>query len=69
MSNKSIKQLRDLSVEELGSKERELRASLFQARMQKATGQLENTSSVWKMRKDLARVKMLQTQTSKGKTA
>jgi large subunit ribosomal protein L29 len=59
MSNKIIKQLKNLSKDELVTKVRELEAGLFQARMKKVTGQLENTAILWKMRKDLARAKTL----------
>jgi large subunit ribosomal protein L29 len=70
MSNKIIKQLKNLSKDELVTKVRELEAGLFQARMKKVTGQLENTASLWKMRKDLARAKTLISQVaSSSKTA
>ncbi|MEW6666555.1 MAG: 50S ribosomal protein L29 [Thermodesulfobacteriota bacterium] len=51
------KELRDLGVVELREKERELSQSLFNLRVQKASGQLANTAMVGKTRKDLARVK------------
>lgn len=51
------KELRDLSVEELTEKEKELNQSLFNLRFQKATGQLGNTAMIPKTKKDLARVK------------
>jgi large subunit ribosomal protein L29 len=51
------KELRDLSIEELEEKERELGQSLFNLRFQKATGQLGNTAMVGKTKRDLARVK------------
>jgi large subunit ribosomal protein L29 len=53
------KELRDLSLEELRTKERELSGELFNLRLQKATGQLGNTASVVKTRRDLARVKTI----------
>jgi large subunit ribosomal protein L29 len=59
VSNKHFKELKNLSKDELAAKARELEAGLFQAKMKKATGQLENKSLVWKLRKDIARVKML----------
>ncbi len=62
MSNKRFKELKNLSKDELLSKQNELEANLFQAKIKRTTGQLENVSSVWLLRKDLARVKMLQTQ-------
>jgi large subunit ribosomal protein L29 len=51
------KEIRDLSIEELKQKERELGQGLFNLRFQKATGQLGNTAMVGKTRRDLARVK------------
>lgn len=53
------KELRDLSLEELKTKERELNQELFNLKLQKATGQLGNTASVVKARRDLARVKTI----------
>ncbi len=62
MANKSMKILRNLSVDELKAKARELEASLFQVRMKKVTGQLSNLNETWKARKELARVKTLANQ-------
>ncbi len=50
-------EIRDLSVEELKEKERELGQELFNLRFQKATGQLGNTATIGLTKKDLARVK------------
>ena len=49
-------QVRDLSVEELQERERELSEQLFALRLQKVTGQLEKPARVRQVRKDLARV-------------
>jgi len=51
------KELRDLTVEELTEKQKELNQSLFNLRFQKATGQLGNTAMIPKTKKDLARVR------------
>jgi large subunit ribosomal protein L29 len=51
------KEIRDLSVEELKEKEKELGQELFNLRFQKATGQLGNTAMIGQTKKDLARVK------------
>lgn len=59
MASKAFKEIKKLSGGELVSKARELEAALFKGRMKGVTGQLEDTSSMWRMRKDLARVKML----------
>jgi large subunit ribosomal protein L29 len=50
-------ELRDLSVEELGAREREMTDQLFRMRIQKSMGQLEAPTQVRTMRRDLARVK------------
>ena len=49
-------ELRELSLEELGTKNDELRGELFNARVRKATGQLENTALLRTLRRDVARV-------------
>lgn len=49
-------ELRDQTVEELHQRERELSDQLFALRLQKVTGQLEKSSRVREVRKDLARV-------------
>ncbi len=50
-------QLRDKSDSELIEQERELREELFNLRFQHATGQLENTMAIVRVKKDIARVK------------
>jgi large subunit ribosomal protein L29 len=52
-------QLRDLSVEDLRARERELDEEVFRLRIQKATMSLEQTSKVKAARRDLARVKTI----------
>jgi large subunit ribosomal protein L29 len=49
-------QLRDLTQPELEAKATELRGELFNARVKKATGQLENNALLRKLRRDVARV-------------
>jgi large subunit ribosomal protein L29 len=51
------KEMRELSVEELKEKEGELKQELFNLRIQKATGQLGNTATLGKTKKELARIK------------
>ncbi|HEY7286076.1 MAG TPA: 50S ribosomal protein L29, partial [Vicinamibacterales bacterium] len=50
-------ELRDLGVDELGAKERELIDQLFRMRIQKSMGQLDSPDKVRTVRRDLARVK------------
>ncbi|MCG6919181.1 MAG: 50S ribosomal protein L29 [Deltaproteobacteria bacterium] len=52
-------EFRDLSIEELSVKEKELAESLFNLKFQHATGQLDNTAQLKKTRKDIARVKTI----------
>lgn len=52
-----VRDLRDLSEEELREKEKEFSRELFNLRFQKATGQLGNTAMIPKTKKNLARVK------------
>ena len=50
------KDLRELSPEELVAKGNEFRSELFNARVRKATGQLENTALLGTLRRNVARV-------------
>lgn len=52
-------ELRDLSVDELDAKSRELRAELFNVKIKKATGQLENTARLNTLRRDIARAETI----------
>jgi large subunit ribosomal protein L29 len=59
-------ELRDLGVDELGAKERELADQLFRMRIQKSLGQLEVPDKVRTVRRDLARVKTVLRQKRAG---
>jgi large subunit ribosomal protein L29 len=50
-------ELRDLGVDELGARERDLVDQLFRMRIQKSMGQLEAPEKVRVVRRDLARIK------------
>jgi large subunit ribosomal protein L29 len=52
-------ELRDLGVDELGTKERDLTDQLFRMRIQKSMGQLESPNKIRMVRRDLARVKTM----------
>ena len=52
-------ELRDLSVNELEQKGKELRDELWGARIRRATEQLENTALLGQLKKDIARVETL----------
>jgi large subunit ribosomal protein L29 len=49
--------IRDMSADELKSKERELQEQLFRLRFQKSIGQLDNAMKIRQTRRDIARVK------------
>ena len=51
------KELRELTVEELNKKVKELSEELFNLRFRHATGQLENPNVLKTVKKDIARVK------------
>ena len=57
--SKQMGELRDLSVEDLRHKERDLDDQLFRLRIQKSMGQLEAPLKVRAVRRQLARVKTL----------
>jgi large subunit ribosomal protein L29 len=61
---KSLAAFKELSLEELRSKERELDDQLFRLRIQKSMGQLDVPLKVRAVRRDLARVKTLLQQKS-----
>jgi large subunit ribosomal protein L29 len=53
------RELRDLSVDELAVKEKEFLEEEFKLRFKHATGQLEKTDRLRKLRKEIARVKTI----------
>ncbi|MCI0447844.1 50S ribosomal protein L29 [bacterium] len=53
------KELKDLTVDELKVKERDLYDQLFKLRFQAATAQLEKPATIRIVRRDLARVKTI----------
>ena len=59
-------ELRDLGVEELGTRERELADQLFRMRIQKSMGQLEVPEKLRTVRRDLARIKTVMRQKRVG---
>ena len=52
-----IKEIRDLSLDELKNKNRELVEGYFNLRIRHTSGQLESPASIGLIRKDIARVK------------
>ena len=57
-----LKDLRALSVEELTTREAELKKELFDLRFQAATGQLEQTARLKEVKKQIARIKTVQSE-------
>ena len=51
-----VKELRELSVEQLEKKLGELKSELFNLRFQLAINQLENTNRIPEVKRDIARV-------------
>ena len=54
-----ISQLRDLSVEQLPQKRKDLKAELFNLRFQQATNQRDNPMRIVEVKKTIARVNTL----------
>jgi large subunit ribosomal protein L29 len=52
-------EMRDLSVSDLEAKARELRSELFNVRIKKSTGQLENTARLGTLRREIARAETI----------
>lgn len=60
------RELRELSEDELFSKEAELKDQLFKLRFQHALGQLEDDLKLRNIRRDIARIKTIVKEKSKG---
>jgi large subunit ribosomal protein L29 len=52
-----IKEIRDLSIDELQQKNRELVDEFFKLRLRQASGQLDSPAMLGHIRKDIARIK------------
>ncbi len=48
--------LRNMTVEEIRQKEKDLRRELFNLRFQKATGEIQNPKRITAVRKDISRM-------------
>jgi large subunit ribosomal protein L29 len=53
------KELRDLTAEELLKREKDLKEEVFNLRFRHSTGQLENTSRLKLVKKDIARIELV----------
>ncbi len=64
-----IKEIRELTLEELASRKRELRDETFHLRIQQQSGQLENPSQLRTIRREVAQVETVITQKKKAASA
>ncbi|MBR5537489.1 MAG: 50S ribosomal protein L29 [Clostridia bacterium] len=55
-----IKEIREMSAEQLAEKLMELKKDLFNLRLQHATNQLENPGKIADVKKDIAKIKTVQ---------
>ena len=62
MGKKKLEAVKNLSANEMHQKILDAQKSLFENRIKLSTGQLENTSLIWKARKEVARLKTFLTQ-------
>ena len=60
------KEVRDLTLDQLDDQLLALKKEQFNLRFQRASGQLENTSRVRAVRRDIARIKTIARQKSAG---
>lgn len=56
------KELRELSVEELNARRRELRQEMLNLRVQQQSGQLENPARLSVLRREVARIETIVTE-------
>lgn len=57
-----IKELRELSADELATRRRDLKEELLNLRVQKESGQIENPARIRSARRDIARIETLLTE-------
>ena len=58
--------MREKTVDELNARERELSEQLFKLRFQRATGRIENPMKIRQVKREIARIKTLLTERSRG---
>jgi large subunit ribosomal protein L29 len=63
-----MRELKDLSADDLKKKESDLREELFNLRFQKKVGQMENPLKIRSLRRDIARVKTLMSERRRSQT-
>jgi large subunit ribosomal protein L29 len=66
MDEMKAKEVRDLTLDQLDDQLLSLKKEQFNLRFQRASGQLENTSRVRAVRRDIARIKTIARQKAAG---
>lgn len=66
MKSNNSAELREKTVDELHTRERELVEQLFKLRFQRATGRMENPSKMRQVRREIARIKTLLNEKSRA---
>ena len=61
-----VNELRDKSIDELNTRQRELREQLFKLRFQRATGRMANPMKIRDVRREIARIKTLLNERSRA---
>ena len=58
----TVQEVRDLDLNQLESQIKELKHELFNLKLQKTLGQLQNTAKIKEVRRDIARMKTILTE-------
>ena len=58
----TAKEIRELASEELSSKVKELKLELFNLKLQKTLGQLQDTAKIRTVKRDIAKIKTILTE-------
>ena len=66
MKSNNTAELREKSVDELQSRERDLVEQLFKLRFQRATGRMESPAKMRQVRREIARIKTLLNEKSRA---
>ena len=66
MKGNNTAELREKSVDELQTRERELSEQLFKLRFQRATGRMESPAKMRQVRREIARIKTLLNEKSRA---
>ncbi len=66
MKSNNSAELREKSVDELQTRERELSEQLFKLRFQRATGRIESPAKMRQVRREIARIKTLLNEKSRA---